>query len=295
MLEEGQLILMKLIEGYGFCKMGKRILNSSYLGADKKSAKSGLYGLDKHYLERLNGNFLAPSSQEGAATDPYFSNVKLLLHMDSDFSDSSSGSKSATENGSPTINTTTKKFGAGAGDFGSGDDLQYADSADWDIGISNENFTIEFWLYLTATSGIRVFFGYGAGNNWGSTGHQYVSFISGGTFYFQYYNGTGSPSAASFAVSGNISTSVWQHVAYVYDSTSTNKFAIFIDGARKQISTSGGFTAVGGTPAFRVADSGAGSYSLNGILDDFRFTKGIARYDPDSTTLTVPTEAFPDS
>lgn len=274
--------------------MSKRILNSSYLGVDKRSAKSGLYGLNKHYLERLNGNFLA-FPQEGANTDPYFSNVKLLLHMDSDFSDSSSGSKSATENGSPTINTTTKKFGAGAGDFGPGDDLEYADSADWDIGISNENFTVEFWLYLTATSGTRVFFGYGVSNGWGSLGHQYTSFIESGTFYFQYYNGTGTPTTVSFPVSGNISTSVWQHVAYVYDSGSTNKFAIFVDGNRKQVNSSGGFTAVSGTPIFRIADTGGGGYDLNGILDDFRFTKGTARYDPDSTTLTVPTEAFPDS
>jgi len=286
--------LIKLIEGYGFCKMGKRILNSSYLGVDKRSAKSGLYGLNKHYLERLNGNFLA-APQGGAATDPYFSNVKLLLHMDSNFSDSSSSLKTATENGTPTINTTTKKFGAGAGDFGSGDDLQYADSSDWDIGIGGDNFTIEFWLYLTATSGTRVFFGYGAGNFWGSFGHQYTTFIDSGTFYFQYYNGSGTPTTSSFSVTGNISTGVWQHVAYVYDSSSTNKFAIFVDGARKDVNSSGGFTAVSGTPAFRVADTGAGSYSLNGLLDDFRFTKGVARYDPDSTTLTVPTAAFPNS
>jgi len=38
--------------------------NSGYIGKDKRTAKAGVYGLKKHYLERLGGNFLlkAPSS-----------------------------------------------------------------------------------------------------------------------------------------------------------------------------------------------------------------------------------------
>ena len=40
--------------------------NSSYIGVDKRTAKAGSYGLEKHYLERLGGNFKAPTPPSGS-------------------------------------------------------------------------------------------------------------------------------------------------------------------------------------------------------------------------------------
>ena len=36
--------------------------NSGYVGIDKRTAKVGSYGAQKHYLERLGGNFHAPAA-----------------------------------------------------------------------------------------------------------------------------------------------------------------------------------------------------------------------------------------
>ena len=35
----------------------RRNNNSGYIGVDKRTAKAGSYGAEKHYLERLGGNF----------------------------------------------------------------------------------------------------------------------------------------------------------------------------------------------------------------------------------------------
>ena len=42
--------------------------NSGYVGVDKRTAKAGCYGMKKHYLERLGGNFGAPESSTEPST-----------------------------------------------------------------------------------------------------------------------------------------------------------------------------------------------------------------------------------
>ena len=50
----------------------RRNFNSGYISAkDKRASKDGAYGLSKHILERLGGNFLAPTAVTPAFTDEY--------------------------------------------------------------------------------------------------------------------------------------------------------------------------------------------------------------------------------
>ena len=65
---------------------------------------------------------------------------------------------------------------------GTGDYLSISDSTDFDLGISNEPFTMELWFYKTAAAGTHCELGLlrgGGAAAWnGSNGHQYRGFQS---------------------------------------------------------------------------------------------------------------------
>lgn len=78
----------------------------------------------------------------------------LLLHLDSDFTDSSPKANAPTLVGSPSPGATAK-FGAGGGRAqGSSDYVTYADAAWLDFG-GDRVFSIDFWMYIApgTTSG----------------------------------------------------------------------------------------------------------------------------------------------
>ena len=59
--------------------------NSGYIGKDKRTAKAGVYGLKKHYLERLGGNFFAsvtPPDTSYTLADGYVISSPPTIHFD---------------------------------------------------------------------------------------------------------------------------------------------------------------------------------------------------------------------
>jgi hypothetical protein len=86
-------------------------------------------------VAKVHGNFIGFGDIIGyyGEKNPY---VKLCLHLNSDYSDSSINSHAPT-NGGAVINTVDPKFGIGCADFADeGDYVQYADSADWFFGVN---------------------------------------------------------------------------------------------------------------------------------------------------------------
>jgi len=235
------------------------------------------------------------------ATDPYFSNVVLLLHMDganggTSFPDNSNSAHTVTAVGNANTNTSVKKFGtASLQEDGNGDYLSIPDSSDFDIGLGdaygNDPFTVEFWIYLTNTSAVNVFFGKGGGTaGWNSTtGHQYTMFTESSTFYWQWWTSGTSPNTISASLASlGWSANTWYHVAVSYDGTTTE---VYFNGSRVNTSTAV-YNKPSSSNAFRVGANPAG-YSVYGYMDDFRITKGVGRYT--GSTLTIPTAAFPNS
>ena len=91
------------------------------------------------------------------ATDPYFGYVTLLLHGDGNFTDSSSYGNTLTNNTSSTGTTTSSsiyKFGTGSLSFNGTSELTTASSSQFTFGTNN--FTMEFWFYVTNLSGICI-------------------------------------------------------------------------------------------------------------------------------------------
>lgn len=228
----------------------------------------------------------AGAADSGVPTDPNFSSVSLLLHMDGSngsttFTDSSSNTLSVTNNGTPPeIRTAESKFGGASCFFGGTSNrwlvLPSATALD-----CTADFTIEAWVYPLATSDMMV-----------------ASGLSGNTQVFRLNSG-GAGRILCFAggvmivdTAAGISANAWQHLAMTRSGTSTR---VFVGGVQRG-STNTSFT--GSLYVQRIGMfffNGFASnpqLNYNGYIDDFRVTKGVARY---TANFTPPTAPFPDA
>ena len=197
--------------------------------------------------------------------------------------------------GTTQISTGTFKYGTGSMKFnGAGDALLTPNKDALKIGGQGVPFTIEAWIYPTATPTGSVGYIIGDWTTGAASGpSNYALYIDGTNVYFygvssgnNYYDQGG-----ILLSGGAYSNNVWTHIAISYDGTTCR---IFKGGA---VATSSAFTGLSSTSASHTATIGIGNtynapagYGFIGYIDDLRITKGIARY---TTTFTPPTAAFP--
>ena len=144
------------------------------------------------------------------------------------------------------------------------------------------NFTIEFWLYLNSTSGLRALLDFRGSTETASP----VLYINGGTltYYVESDRITGS----------SLSTSTWYHIALCRSSGSTK---LFVNGTQSgstftdsiNYANASTRTPVIGANSYTGSGNTLGWYALDGYIDDLRITKGYARY---TANFTPPTAAF---
>lgn len=217
---------------------------------------------------------LTAGTASGVPTDPSFSSVQLLLHMNGSngsttFTDSSSAARTVTPSGNAQISTAQSKFGGASGYFdGSGDYL----TATVTGGFGSGDFTLEFWYYKIANTGM-LFNSRSSGTS--ANGFDIRHNLEVTTdFVFLF-------SAAT------ISTNQWVHVAITRSGTTLRRF---INGTLNGSTTTS--TNYSGTD-FKIGGSPHGNVGyLTGYIDDVRVTVGTARY---TASFTPPTAAFPDS
>ena len=225
-------------------------------------------------LRLLVGSASAPSS---IPTSPptAITNTQLLLNFTNAGITDATAKNDLETVGNAQISTTQSKWGGGSMYFdGTGDYLQAPISPNNDV--ANGNFTIEAWIYPTSTTG-------GSEKTIVSTyTNGYIFYIrnSDGRLQFDKY-GVGTIITGSTAITAN----VWTYVAVT---RSGNTWYIFINGTQDATATSS--TTFSNTSTLRVADSGSGTQTFYGYIDDLRITKGLARY---TANFTLPTAAFP--
>jgi len=173
------------------------------------------------------GNFTAPTSKLTAVT-----NTKLLTCQSNRFVDNSASAHTLTSSGKTAISAfgpflTSNVYdaavnGASAYMDGSGDTLR----ATWTAAnIINQNFTLEYWLYYTQTSG------YGSvsiGANDNSASYTSLTYLAsnGQVFSDDGQNSGSGPDVGAGAISPNS----WNHLALVRVS---NDMFIYINGVKK--------------------------------------------------------------
>jgi len=219
---------------------------------------------------------------ESVAADPYYNNVSLLLHGDgtngsTTIVDSSPSPKTVTVFGDAQISTAQSKFGGASIAFdGTGDYLTLAPNTAFGYGVGD--FTWEAWVYCNTISGIEYFMDHTGGN---------AGIIQRINDRFAYFNTTiGSGGPLYVTGSGSISADTWYHIAVCRANGTTR---LFLDGVEKssQADSHNYPTAGIGLGSYFLRDE----YTLNGYMDEFRITKGIARY---TSNFTPPTAPFPE-
>ena len=215
--------------------------------------------------------------------DPYFANVSLLLHMDgtngsTTFTDSSSNNLTVTLSGNVQISTAQSQFGGASAYFdGNGDYLRYLNASLFDI---SGDFTIEGWWNLTQVNqyqGFTILF-------CGIELDRCQWAIVGNAFEF-YWNGLRIINHA-YTVSNLLNT--WTHLA-ITRGGSTIK--MWINGINVASATNSVSIDLSGISLGSQQNNGNYFGYLNGYLDEFRVTKGMARY----TANFTPTGPFPNS
>ena len=244
-------------------------------------------------LDLADNKFDVSVIEERDATvgDSNFDKVELLLPFEgandaTSTTDESDSNHTVSFNGSADISTAQSKFGGSslylAG--GSNDWINIAGSSDFNFG--TDDFTIEFWMYRTHTA-------YGVVLE--TRGGEDTTSTDGITFYL----GSGGNNEMRVAVNrSNVidlnqdhqTNDQWQHFAIVREGST---MTLYIDGtARGSGSNSTNFNR---TRPIRIGNfhgSSSGGYGFQGYIDDFRVTKGLARY---TSNFTPPSAAHPTS
>ena len=241
--------------------------------------------------------YINPYSFAGAATDPNYSNVSVLLHGDgtnnsTTFTDNSPNNFVLTGAGNAKISTAQiGQFGNasilldGNGDYITG---TLADANAFNL---PNDFTVEARIYLSTTAGTHAIAG-----KWAGTGNfAFIFYVTGTTIEFASANNGQFGAITSAATS--FSTNTWYHVAA---SRSGSSLRLFQDGALLTTATetrdcsSGNSLSrlfVGGNQD-GIANNPTFAFYFNGHIEEVRVTKGVARY---TAAFSSPTAPFPDS
>jgi Concanavalin A-like lectin/glucanases superfamily/Fibronectin type III domain len=232
------------------------------------------------------GSYSASSSSVVAGSEPYFSSVTLLLHMDgtgSSFTDSSGSPKTITAYGSATQTTAQSKWGGKSASLTSGRLTTPSSSA---FAYPND-FVIEGWFRFNSNNiGYQpLVSAYASGD---STGWL-LTCETNNCIYF--YASSGSGWSLSLSSSYTPPTNQWVYIALSRAGTAIRMWAdgTLIASGSTGISIASGNTVAVGYYAYYPG----GAKSFDGYVDDLRITTGANR-GYSGSTITVPTAAFPD-
>lgn len=222
-----------------------------------------------------------------AGIDSY---TKLMLHMDGSdegttFTDSSLNPLTV-NNVALSVHTDTAqvKFGSTSmrGSSIAGGELTIAGPGN-EFVFGTSDFTIDFWLYLTALAGTQQHY---VGAHIGSSYAFYIGKSNDASFILVNISASsGNPRDIALTKSiGEPSLNTWHHFALVRSGTT---FYTFMDGVQQDTWSSSGI--IWASPTELEVGSDYWSNNLQGWKDELRISNGIARW---TANFTPPTGAY---
>lgn len=212
-----------------------------------------------------------------ADRDEFWANVVALLHFDNNLNDETANDIYTKTSG---ISFVDAKFGKGISIQNTSDCVICENNAS--LSLTNENFCIEFYLflneYLIGTNSLLT--------KWSSNNSacEFILYIDNGDLGFD----VRSNDSATYVPVISCTAPFLNKFVHIALTRNANDFRIFFDGIEQvkatntvviNQSTSTQLT-IGGYPSL--------DWKLNGIIDEFRITKGIARYTENFTPPNSP-------
>jgi hypothetical protein len=234
---------------------------------------------------------IGPPLWGSAGGDPSFSSVVLLTHFNGNLIDVCGNALAAD---GTSFTSTNAKFTQslscdGTSPGGGGSNVVYSTgtSTNWDMGTSD--FTIEGWMWFNNTpTRPRTLIRIADDTSTAGASEFQIFNDGGGRTYFMLY-----PTAAATVNAQNSSVSqvnnAWTHLAMTRQS---DTYRLFVNGTLGTTGTSSYRRGAGVKKLFIGNSHRAFVDGHDGLLDDIRITRGVARY---TATFTTPTAPFADS
>ncbi len=222
----------------------------------------------------------------GLGTDVF--GVKLLLHAEgvdgsTSFVDSSVYNRAVTVNGAATISTTQAKFGSSSASFTNVAGQRLAVDGDSDLAFGSGDFTIDFWVWVTAhfTSNVQLY----DGRVSASSAFTPTIYIPNPFSHTVRYLTNGADRIIGTTV---LTTGQWHHIAVTRQGTSTR---LFLDGTQEGSTFTDSAVYTNATARPSIGNYGGDNVTnncLNGFMDEVRVVKGTALWTADFTPPTAP-------
>lgn len=221
----------------------------------------------------------ASSAVTPAEGDPFFASVRGLFHFDGDFTDSSA--TGGTWSGTVAYSSSVKKFGSHSL-YPNGGYMSRSSSAyNWGTG----DFTVEAWVYPTASTGI---YGIYATSGGADANPKFVVHLDALQPKVHISNLSGITNAW-LSAGTTVPLNQWSHIALV---RAGGTASWYINGTRTATASESANITFSGKPTYIGYGGEPYFASFAGYIDELRLSS-IARYS--GATITVPTAAFPDS
>jgi len=213
--------------------------------------------------------------------------IVLLLHFNGNnftqfFTDSSTYPKNIQGISNPYTMGNLSKYGAGSIYLdGTGDYITTPDHADFDFGAGD--FTIETWIYpwTNLLSSRHLYNQYGAS---GTYCCYWTIDETSGVYTMLFRLSTSGANATSYSCTIPVLLpNTWYHLAVVRKS---NFLYFFVDGNLYGYSNIGAVTLFNSSQTIVIGANTGGTEAFGGWLDDYRVTKGLARYFPNAPSST---------
>jgi hypothetical protein len=247
--------------------------SNALVGANTGSIQTGNINFSMSTWIYLNSTSTTLERSIISKRDPEIDSATvLLLHMDgTPFTDSSPAAHSLTTGGNVLLSSTTAKF-VNASKFNVVDAIKSSSSSDWNFGTGD--FTVDFFFMMTTINTDNVLIAYDTSSNFSV---NYTPSIAGG---FRVSVGAPFNDFTGFALSVN----TWYHFAIT---RRNNDVRVFIDGT--QYGTTQSISNSVPADGINLGGQAAGLAGLQGLMDEARITKGIARW---TSNFTPPARAY---
>ena len=184
--------------------------------------------------------------------------------------------------GNVQLSTDVFKNGTGSMFFdGTGDYLSVTTSPTFNFGTGD--FTVEMWVNPTSVNSIRGLFATSGGAGAGIP--KFVVLLNSGTPSI-HYNGFTNGANIYTTATAAIAAGVWTHLAFVRTGST---WVWYINGIAAGTGSNTSDITFTSQPTYAGYGGETGFDPFNGYIDDFRITKGYARY---TQNFTPPSQSF---